>query len=35
MDTDESFSYTFAKAGVYNYICGLHPLMHGQVAVSA
>ncbi len=35
MDTDESFSYTFAKAGVYNYICGLHPFMHGQVVVSA
>jgi plastocyanin len=35
MDTDESFSYTFAKAGVYNYLCGLHPFMHGQVVVSA
>jgi amicyanin len=35
MDTDESFSYTFAQAGVYNYLCGLHPFMHGQVVVSA
>jgi plastocyanin len=35
MDTDESFSFTFAKAGVYNYLCGLHPFMHGQVVVSA
>jgi plastocyanin len=35
MDTDESFSYTFAKPGVYNYLCGLHPFMHGQVVVSA
>lgn len=34
MDTDETFSYTFAKAGVYDYICGLHPFMHGQVVVS-
>jgi amicyanin len=34
MDTDQSFSYTFAKAGVYNYLCGLHPFMHGQVVVS-
>ena len=34
MDTDESFSFTFAKAGVYNYLCGLHPFMHGQVVVS-
>ena len=35
MDTDELFSFTFAKAGVYNYLCGLHPFMHGQVVVSA
>jgi plastocyanin len=28
-DTDESFSYTFVKPGVYNYLCGLHPFMHG------
>ncbi|MGA3401282.1 MAG: cupredoxin domain-containing protein [Acetobacteraceae bacterium] len=35
MDTDESFSFTFAKPGVYNYLCGLHPFMHGQVVVSA
>ncbi len=34
MDSDESFNYTFAKAGVYNYVCGLHPFMHGQVVVS-
>ena len=35
MDTDKSFSYTFAKPGVYNYVCGLHPFMHGQVVVTA
>jgi plastocyanin len=35
MDTDQSFSYTFAKAGIYNYVCGLHPHMHGQVVVTA
>jgi plastocyanin len=34
MDTNESFSYTFTKAGVYNCLCGLHPFMHGQVVVS-
>jgi len=34
MDTEETFSYTFAKPGVYNYVCGLHPFMHGQVVVS-
>jgi len=35
MDTDGTFSITFDKAGIYNYICGLHPHMHGQVVVSA
>lgn len=35
LDTDEKFSFTFVKAGVYNYICGLHPHMHGMVVVSA
>ena len=35
MDTNETFSYTFAKAGTYNYFCGLHPFMHGQVVVTA
>ena len=35
MDTDQSFSYTFMTAGSYDYICGIHPHMHGQVVVSA
>jgi len=35
MDSDESFTFRFEKAGVYNYVCGLHPFMHGQVVVSA
>jgi plastocyanin len=35
LDTDQSFSYTFATAGSYDYICGIHPHMHGQVVVSA
>jgi plastocyanin len=33
LDTDESFAFRFEKAGVYDYICGLHPHMHGQVVV--
>ena len=33
MDTDESFAYRFEQAGTYDYICGLHPHMHGQVVV--
>ena len=35
IDSDEKFSFTFEKAGVYNYICGIHPHMHGVVVVSA
>ena len=32
-DTDETFSYTFAKAGTYPYYCTIHPKMTGQVVV--
>jgi plastocyanin len=35
LDTDQSFSYTFATAGTFDYVCGIHPHMHGQVVVSA
>ena len=34
MDSDASFAMKFEKAGVYNYICGLHPFMKGQVVVT-
>ena len=34
MDTDESFAYRFEQAGTYDYMCGLHPHMHGQVVVT-
>ena len=33
MDTNDSFAYRFEQAGTYDYICGLHPHMHGQVVV--
>ena len=33
MDTDETFSYTFTKAGTYSYYCSVHPKMTGQVGV--
>jgi plastocyanin len=33
LDTDDSFAYKFDQAGTYEYICGLHPHMHGQVVV--
>jgi plastocyanin len=32
-DTDETFSYTFAKAGTYSYYCSVHPKMTGKVIV--
>ena len=32
-DTDETFSYTFAKAGMYPYYCSVHPKMTGKVVV--
>ncbi len=32
-DTDETFSYTFTKAGTYPYFCSIHPKMTGQVMV--
>src|SRR5579871_1889354 len=25
LDTDDSYSFTFANAGTYDYFCGLHP----------
>jgi amicyanin len=33
MDTDETFSYTFTKAGTYPYYCTIHPKMTGKVVV--
>ena len=33
MDTDERFSFTFTKPGVYTYFCSLHPQMTGKVIV--
>ena len=33
IDTDESYSYTFTKAGTYSYYCSMHPRMTGKVVV--
>jgi plastocyanin len=33
LDTDERFSFTFAKAGTYPYFCSIHPKMTGSVVV--
>jgi plastocyanin len=35
LDTDYSFAYKFDQAGVYDSLCGIHPHMHGQVAVES
>lgn len=29
----DSWSFTFTKAGKHDYICGIHPSMHGSVTV--
>jgi plastocyanin len=34
LDTDDTFAYKFEQAGTYDYLCGLHPHMHGQVVVA-
>ncbi len=33
LDTDEKFSFTFAKAGTYPYFCSIHPKMTATVVV--
>jgi amicyanin len=34
LDTGETFSYTFTRAGTFEYFCSLHPLMTGKVVVT-
>ena len=33
LDTDDSYSFTFASAGTFDYLCALHPYMVGKVIV--
>ena len=33
LDTDDSYSFTFASAGTFDYFCGLHPHMVGKIIV--
>lgn len=33
LDTDDSFSFTFTKAGMYKYFCSIHPHMVGMIVV--
>ena len=33
LDTDDSYSFTFASSGTFDYFCGLHPHMQGKIIV--
>jgi len=33
LDTNDSFSFTFAKPGTYKYFCYIHPMMVGTIVV--
>ena len=33
LDQDESFTYRFDKAGVYHYVCSIHPRMMGSITI--
>ena len=33
LDTDDSYSFTFASSGTFDYFCGLHPHMTGKIIV--
>lgn len=33
LDTDDSYSFTFASAGTFSYFCSLHPQMTGKIVV--
>ena len=35
LDTDDKYSYTFTKAGTYEYFCSIHPKMVGKIIVLA
>jgi plastocyanin len=35
LDTDDSYSTTFAKPGTYTYFCSIHPHMVGTIVVTA
>jgi plastocyanin len=34
LDTEDKFSFTFGKAGTFEYFCSLHPHMKGKVVVN-
>ncbi|MEZ0349633.1 cupredoxin family copper-binding protein [Mycobacterium sp. pR1184] len=34
MGTGASFTHTFSTAGTFDYVCSIHPMMHGTVVVT-
>lgn len=34
LQNGETYSFTFVKSSIYNYHCGIHPSMKGQIIVS-
>jgi plastocyanin len=34
LDTGDKFSHRFDAAGSFNYVCGIHSFMHGQIIAS-
>jgi plastocyanin len=34
MGSQATFSYTFSKAGTFDYVCSIHPFMHATVVVT-
>jgi amicyanin len=34
LNRNDQFTYTFTMPGTYNYICSIHPFMHGSVTVT-
>ena len=33
LKTESKYSYTFSQEGIYDYVCGIHPFMHGGIIV--
>ena len=33
LDTDDKFSFTFSKPGIYSYFCSIHPYMAAKIVV--
>ncbi len=34
MDNNGTYSFTFTTAGTFDYVCSIHPFMHGTVVVT-